>query len=154
MWWNLVRVQLPLTISVAQFNIIFDINRKPLQRYNISGVEEFAKEMEEKGLGSPKVSLQFELSSSGICQLIKAEAAVEETYTVEEEEEVDDDEAEEPAEEEKTEEEANDDEESKEGEEEKKEDEKPKKKKKTIKVEKVRTYSIMCAVSGLFWIYL
>jgi hypoxia up-regulated 1 len=62
-------------------------------RYNISGVADFAKEMEEKGLGKPKVSLQFELSASGITSLIKAEAAVEETYTVEEEVEVDDDEA-------------------------------------------------------------
>ena len=64
-----------------------------LVRYNITGVVEFAKEMEEKGLGKPKVSLQFELSASGITSLIKAEAAVEETYTVEEEVEVDDDEA-------------------------------------------------------------
>jgi len=66
-----------------------------IERYNITGVETFAKEMEEKGLGKPKVSLQFELSSSGITQLIKAEAAVEEIYTVEEEVEVDDDEEEE-----------------------------------------------------------
>jgi len=68
-----------------------------LQRYKISGVAEFAKEMEEKGLGKPKVSLQFELSQSGITELVKAEAAVEETYTVEEEVEVEDeDEAAEP----------------------------------------------------------
>ena len=65
-----------------------------LERYNITGVEEFAAEMLEKGLGKPKVSLQFELSSSGIVSLIKAEAAVEEIYTVEEEVEVDDDEPE------------------------------------------------------------
>ena len=48
--------------------------------------------MEEKKLGKPKVSLQFQLSESGLTELIKAEAAVEETYTVEEEVEVDDDE--------------------------------------------------------------
>jgi hypoxia up-regulated 1 len=65
-----------------------------LQRYKITGVSEFAKEMEEKGLGKPKVSLQFELSQSGITSLLKAEAAVEETYTVEVEVEVDDDEEE------------------------------------------------------------
>ena len=47
--------------------------------------------MESKGLGKPKVSLQFELSNSGICQLVKAEAAVEETYMGEVEVEVDDD---------------------------------------------------------------
>ncbi len=64
-----------------------------LQRYKIKGVAEFAKEMGEKGLGKPKVSLQFELSTSGITELVKAEAVVEETYTVEEEVEVDDDEA-------------------------------------------------------------
>ena len=66
-----------------------------IEQYNIKGIEEFAKEMDEKGLGKPKVSLQFELSPSGITQLIKAEAAVEETVIVEEEEEVDDDEEEE-----------------------------------------------------------
>jgi len=65
-----------------------------LERYNITGVSDFAAEMMEKGLGKPKVSLQFELSSSGIVSLIKAEATVEETYTVEEEVEVDDDEEE------------------------------------------------------------
>jgi hypoxia up-regulated 1 len=63
-----------------------------LQRYKISGISEFAKEMEEKGLGKPKVSCQFELSLSGITALVKAEAVVEETYRVEVEEEVDDDE--------------------------------------------------------------
>jgi hypoxia up-regulated 1 len=62
-----------------------------LQRYKISGVAEFAKEMEEKGLGKPKVSCQFELSLSGITSLVKAEAVVEETYKVEVEEEIDDD---------------------------------------------------------------
>jgi hypoxia up-regulated 1 len=61
-----------------------------LQRYKIKGIADFAKEMEEKGLGKPKVSLQFELSQSGITSLVKAEAAVEETYTVEVEVEVDD----------------------------------------------------------------
>merc|ERR1711862_815243 len=63
----------------------------PVGRYNITGVKEFAKEMEDKGLGKPKVSLQFELSFSGITRMIKAEAAVEETYMAEEEIEVDDD---------------------------------------------------------------
>ncbi|KAL3924461.1 MAG: hypothetical protein SGILL_001033 [Bacillariaceae sp.] len=61
-----------------------------LQRYKLTGVADFAKEMEEKGLGKPKVSLQFELSQSGTCSLIKAEAAVEETYTMEVEVEVED----------------------------------------------------------------
>mmetsp|Transcript_23165 Transcript_23165/g.34484 ORF Transcript_23165/g.34484 Transcript_23165/m.34484 type:complete len:958 (-) Transcript_23165:52-2925(-) len=66
-----------------------------IQKYNVTGIVAFAKEMEEKGLSKPKISLQFELSSSGIVKLIKAEGAVEETYTVKEEVEVDDDEEEE-----------------------------------------------------------
>merc|ERR1712176_141687 len=67
---------------------------KALERYNITGVTEFANDMKEKGLGKPKVSLQFELNSAGLTSLIKAEAAVEETYTVQEEVEIDDDEEE------------------------------------------------------------
>jgi len=62
-----------------------------LVRYNITGIAAFAAEMQEKGLGKPKVSLQFELSNSGITQLVKAEAAVEETYMGEQVIEVDDD---------------------------------------------------------------
>lgn len=63
-----------------------------MQRYDVSGVKEFADEMSEKGIsGKPKVSLQFELTASGITDLVKAEAALEETYTVEEEVEVEDD---------------------------------------------------------------
>jgi len=61
-----------------------------IERYNVTGIVKFAKEMEEKGLGKPKVSLQFDLSTSGLAMLIKAEAAVEETYMVEEEIEVED----------------------------------------------------------------
>jgi len=59
--------------------------------------------MEEKGLGTPKVSLQFELSLSGVTQLVKAEAAVEEIVTVQEEIEVEVDDDEEGEEEESTE---------------------------------------------------
>lgn len=65
---------------------------RPIVRYNISGIEDFAKEMEEKNLGKPKISLQFQLSESGLTNLIKAEAAVEENYMVEEEVEIDEDE--------------------------------------------------------------
>eukprot|EP00559_Dactyliosolen_fragilissimus_P008936 CAMPEP_0184862262 /NCGR_PEP_ID=MMETSP0580-20130426/6742_1 /TAXON_ID=1118495 /ORGANISM="Dactyliosolen fragilissimus" /LENGTH=937 /DNA_ID=CAMNT_0027360033 /DNA_START=157 /DNA_END=2970 /DNA_ORIENTATION=+ len=63
-----------------------------VERYSISGIDDFAKEMADKGLSKPKVSLQFELSTSGLTQLVKAEAAVEEIYTVQEEVEVDDEE--------------------------------------------------------------
>merc|ERR1711933_548509 len=65
-----------------------------LARYNITGLEKFAKEMEEKGLNKPKVSLQYELSSSGLTDLVKAEATVEEMITVEEDVLVDDNETE------------------------------------------------------------
>jgi len=61
-----------------------------IERYNVTGIVDFAKEMEEKGLGKPKVSLQFDLSTSGLAMLVKAEAAVEETYMGEEEIEVED----------------------------------------------------------------
>lgn len=67
---------------------------RSIERYNITGIAAFAKDMEKKGLGKPKVSLQFDLSTSGLAMLVKAEAAVEETYTVEEDVEVEDDEAE------------------------------------------------------------
>lgn len=70
---------------------------KSIEKYSIMGVADFAKEMAEKELGAPKVSLQFELSTSGIVKLVKAEAAVEETYTEIEEVEVDDEEEDEEA---------------------------------------------------------
>jgi hypoxia up-regulated 1 len=65
---------------------------RELVRYTITGVSAFSLEMAEKGLGKPKVSLQFELNDSGIASLIKAEVAVEETYVVQEEIEIVDDE--------------------------------------------------------------
>lgn len=122
-----------------------------MQRYDVSGVADFAKEMAEKGVpGKPKVSLQFELSASGITSLVKAEAALEETYMAEEEVEVDEEDGEAATAEESastsedtpaSETEAKTDE-AAEGEstdEDGKNDTKPseKKKKKTIKVEKV-----------------
>ena len=119
-----------------------------LERYEVSGVAEFSKELSEKGLeGKPKVSLQFEMTPSGITTLVKAEASMEEVYTVQEEVEVDDDEDEKSSEETKTEEEeskekpaeeAKDD--SAEGEDAKNEtaeEEKPKKAKKKVMVDKV-----------------
>jgi hypoxia up-regulated 1 len=132
-----------------------------IEKYTVKGVVEFAKEMADKGLGAPKVSLQFELTTSGLVQLVKAEAAVEETYTVTEEIEVDDEDATEESDEKKDDEEkteeTKDEEAPKEGdateedtkkpedgekiegeepkEEAAKEEEKPKKKK-TISVEK------------------
>lgn len=80
-------------LDYAQSDELPEGSRTELERFDITGVQEFAKEMEEKGLGKPKVSLQFELSGSGVTSLLKAEASVEETYTVEEEVEVDDEEA-------------------------------------------------------------
>ena len=66
-------------------------------RFNITGIAKFAKEMADKGLGKPKVSLQFELDSSGLCNLVKAEATVDETVVIKEEVEVDEEVANETA---------------------------------------------------------
>lgn len=74
--------------------VVLNWKRLAIERYNVTGIEAFAKEMEEKKLGKPKVSLQFELTHSGITRLVKAEASVEELYTVEEEVEVDDEDGE------------------------------------------------------------
>lgn len=76
-----------------------------IENYTVQGVVEFAKEMADKGLGTPKVSLQFELTTSGLVQLVKAEAVVEEIYTVTEEIEVDDEDATEETDEKKNDEE-------------------------------------------------
>merc|ERR1711966_187438 len=72
----------------ADMDLLPEGTQQEIVRYSVTGVSEFAKEMEEKGLNKPKVSLQFELSTSGITSLIKAEAAVEENVTVTEEIEV------------------------------------------------------------------
>lgn len=66
-------------------------SERSLIEYSITGIAEFAKKMKDKG--APKISLQFELSSSGIAHLVKAEASVEETYMAQEEIEVDDEDA-------------------------------------------------------------
>lgn len=79
-------------MGYAESDILPEGTEADIVRYNITGVSKFAKEMAEKGLNKPKVSLQFELSTSGIATLIKAEAAVEEIITVTEEVEVDDEE--------------------------------------------------------------
>lgn len=125
-----------------------------IEQYDVSGIAEFAKEMSEKELGTPKVSLQFELDTSGLSRLVKAEAVVEEIVMVEEEIEVEIEEDEEtPAEDAKAEsdeekkEGANAEEKKEEGEaapdaekegesKDEKEEEKPKKKTKTETVQK------------------
>merc|ERR1712232_1348361 len=131
-------------------DLIPEGTNKAVNRYNITGVKEFAKEMNDKGLGKPKVSLQFELSSSGVTRLVKAEAAVEETYTDDEEgdenatdatkEEKDDDKSESETSEEETNDKASSENKTDENTTEKasedvKDEKKKKKKKKTIKVE-------------------
>lgn len=149
-----------------------------IEKYSVTGIADFAKEMAEKKLAAPKVSLQFELSTSGLVKLVKAEATVVETYTVTEEVEVDDEEATEEGEEKKeeeakseeakteeaktgeakteettTEETKTDEKPAEEASEDKKEEEKPKKKK-TISVEKEkkkthkRTLSVSVAHEG------
>merc|ERR1711906_59115 len=66
-----------------------------IEKYRVTGIPEFAKEMAEKDLAKPKVALQFEIDTSGLTRLVKAEAVVEEIVMVEEEVEVEDDEEEE-----------------------------------------------------------
>jgi len=112
-----------------------------IAKYNISGISQFASELAQKGLGKPKVALQFELSTSGIPELVRAEATVEETYTVTEEVEVEEEEP--PTQEENKKEENVETSEIKEGETSnttETEDKAPKKKKtKVIEKEKKRT---------------
>lgn len=50
---------------------------KILAVYNITGISEFAKESANKGLGQPKVHLSFNLDTSGIVTLTRAEATVD-----------------------------------------------------------------------------
>lgn len=83
------------SLDYSESNNLPEGVKTELQRFRVSGVSTFAKEMEDIGLGKPKISLQFELSRSGTAALIKAEAAVEEIYTVEVEVEIEDDENEE-----------------------------------------------------------
>jgi hypoxia up-regulated 1 len=116
-----------------------------IEQYDVSGIADFAKEMADKNLGTPKVSLQFELDGSGITKLIKAEAVVEESVVVEEEVEVEDEEekkedTDDKAEEKKDEEKKDDNDAEKEAEtkeDDKKEEKKEEKKKKTKTVQKV-----------------
>eukprot|EP00968_Pinguiococcus_pyrenoidosus_P009144 scaffold707_cov240-Pinguiococcus_pyrenoidosus.AAC.12 len=49
-----------------------------LGTYNVTGVAGFAKEMADKGLDAPKISLTFRLQPSGVMVLERAEATVEE----------------------------------------------------------------------------
>lgn len=123
-----------------------------IEQYDVSGIAEFAKEMADKELGTPKVSLQFELDGSGITKLIKAEAVVEEIVMVEEEIEVeDDDEKKEDDAEEKAEEKKDDDADNEAETETKEDDKKEEKKKKTKTVQKVRllTMVALCVHSFL-----
>jgi hypoxia up-regulated 1 len=72
------------SLSYAASDKLPEGTELPLEHYSVTGVADFASEMAKKGLGKPKVSLQFEMSQSGVASLVKAEAAVEETYMVEE----------------------------------------------------------------------
>jgi cell division ATPase FtsA len=111
-----------------------------IEQYDVSGIADFAKEMADKNLGTPKVSLQFELDGSGITKLIKAEAIVEETVMVEEEVEVEDEEEKKEDTDDKAEEKKDDNDAEKESEtkeDDKKEEKEEEKKKKTKTVQKV-----------------
>ncbi|OQS07494.1 hsp70, partial [Thraustotheca clavata] len=53
-----------------------------ISRYNITGIEEFAKKNADKNLGEPKVTLSFSLDASGLASIVKAEATLEEEIEV------------------------------------------------------------------------
>jgi len=124
-----------------------------IEQYDVSGIAEFAKEMADKELGTPKVSLQFELDGSGITKLIKAEAVVEETVIVEEEVEVEDDDEEEKKDdtedkaEEKKDDDAEKEPETETKDDDKKEEKKDEKKKKTKTVQKEKKKKHVRALS-------
>jgi hypothetical protein len=56
-----------------------------IEHHNITGITEFSEQYSAKEFSKPKVSLQFEMSISGLIRLLKAEAIVEETRIVKEE---------------------------------------------------------------------
>lgn len=137
------------SIDYADDDILPAGTEKSIVRFKITGIADFAKEMKDKDLGSPKVSLQFELTDSGLTELRKAEAVLEETVIIQEEVEVEDEEAEDEEDEaeEKSEEEPAVDEEKKVDDTEKNETDTKKKKKKMKKVmvDKVRT-KMLCSI--------
>ncbi|EQC40757.1 hypothetical protein SDRG_01828 [Saprolegnia diclina VS20] len=53
-----------------------------ISRYNITGIAAFAKKMEDKKLGEPKVTLSFNLDASGLASIVKAEATLDEEIEV------------------------------------------------------------------------
>merc|ERR1712232_1501829 len=78
------------SIDYTDSDLLPEGTEKAIERYNITGVAQFAQEMAAKNLTKPKVNLQFELSTSGITRLVKAEASCEEMVMVDEQVEVDD----------------------------------------------------------------
>lgn len=60
--------------------------REHLATFIVSGIDDVATNSiaKKEGSSKPKVSLSFELTRSGLIQLNKAEAKIDETYTVEE----------------------------------------------------------------------
>jgi len=60
--------------------------KEKLATFTVKGINEAATSTvaKQEGSSQPKVTLSFELSRSGLIQLNKAEAKIEETYTVEE----------------------------------------------------------------------
>ena len=71
--------------KIISFCLVLTRNKKSL---HTTGIVEFVKEMEENGIGKPKVTLQFELSTNEMAQLIKAEAVVKESVFMVQEEQV------------------------------------------------------------------
>lgn len=61
-----------------------DTEGEHLATFTINGIDEIAANelLKKEGVSKPRVTLSFELNRSGILQLNKAEAKVEETYFV------------------------------------------------------------------------
>jgi len=78
------------SVSYLDCDMLPTGTEKSIQRHKVTGVAAMAKEFSHLE-AKPKISLQFELTNSGITELVKAEAVIEETVTVQEEVEVDDD---------------------------------------------------------------
>lgn len=56
--------------------------RAPIANYEVTGIQAFADELAEKGLGAPKVVLHFVQDASGLTVLSRAEATLEEEILV------------------------------------------------------------------------
>jgi len=83
---NDINVKLSLNESAAEL-LGYPSLQTTIAYYNITGIEDFAKEMADKNLDMPEIKIQFELDNSGMVDIVSATASVEEPVIEEEEEE-------------------------------------------------------------------